>query len=193
MKKNSVAVITTMFLSLSWVSGFCGDTQPNQPAPLFLNGDVPPLVMLVMERDHKLYYEAYNDASDLNNDGVPDIRYTPSIDYYGYFDSYKCYAYATSAARFDPVAKTMDKTILRYHPEVLDALENHRPVVALESTLITHGLPSDPSGCFSRDGTQAIRLLASRADHYRFNYWRIDGHWGLPGHNHVCPGTAGFI
>ena len=30
--------------------------------------------------------------------------------------------------------------------------------------LITHGLPSDPSGCFSQDGTQAIRVLASRAD-----------------------------
>ena len=36
---------------------------------------------------------------------------------------------------------TMDKSLLRYHPEVLDALKNHRPVVALESTLITHGLP----------------------------------------------------
>ena len=36
---------------------------------------------------------------------------------------------------------TMDKNLLRFHPEVLDALKNHRPVVALESTLITHGLP----------------------------------------------------
>ncbi len=36
---------------------------------------------------------------------------------------------------------TMNKNLLKYHPEVLDALKNHRPVVALESTLITHGLP----------------------------------------------------
>ena len=35
----------------------------------------------------------------------------------------------------------MDKKLLHYHPEVRDALENRRPVVALESTLITHGLP----------------------------------------------------
>ena len=35
----------------------------------------------------------------------------------------------------------MDKNILQVHPEVLDALKHHRPVVALESTLITHGLP----------------------------------------------------
>lgn len=36
---------------------------------------------------------------------------------------------------------TMDQNLLQYHPEVLDALKNHRPIVALESTLITHGLP----------------------------------------------------
>ena len=35
--------------------------------PLFLTQDVPPIVMLTMGRDHKLYYEAYNDASDLVN------------------------------------------------------------------------------------------------------------------------------
>ncbi|MGD9781940.1 MAG: pseudouridine-5'-phosphate glycosidase [Kiritimatiellia bacterium] len=35
----------------------------------------------------------------------------------------------------------MDKKILQFHPDVRNALENHRPVVALESTLITHGLP----------------------------------------------------
>ena len=38
--------------------------------PLFLPGAVPPLNMLVMGRDHKLYYEAYNDRSDLNGGGL---------------------------------------------------------------------------------------------------------------------------
>ena len=36
---------------------------------------------------------------------------------------------------------TMDPSLLQYHPEVREALEQRRPVVALESTLITHGLP----------------------------------------------------
>ncbi len=36
---------------------------------------------------------------------------------------------------------TIDKSLLKYHPDVLDALKHHRPIVALESTLITHGLP----------------------------------------------------
>ena len=35
----------------------------------------------------------------------------------------------------------MDRKMLQIHPEVMDALANRRPVVALESTLITHGLP----------------------------------------------------
>lgn len=62
-------------------------------APLYLTVSTPPLVLLTMARDHKLYYEAYNDYSDLNGDGQIDTGYKPAIEYYGYFDSYKCYAY----------------------------------------------------------------------------------------------------
>ena len=88
--------------------------------PLFLNPAVPPLNMIIMGRDHKLYYEAYNDASDLNNDGVLDTRYkgyelkvpAPNpdlgiskykIDYFGYFDSMKCYTY--TAGVWEPTSK----------------------------------------------------------------------------------------
>jgi len=62
--------------------------------PLFVSESFPPLNMLVMGRDHKLYYEAYNDASDLDGDGVLDIGYKPDqIDYYGYFNNHVCYTY----------------------------------------------------------------------------------------------------
>ncbi len=72
-------------------------------APLFVKASQPPLVMLTMARDHKLYYEAYNDYSDLNGDGSLDVGYKPgAIEYYGHFDSYKCYAYA--GGLFTPVA-----------------------------------------------------------------------------------------
>lgn len=67
----------------------------------------PPLVMFVASRDHRLYYEAYNDASDLDEDGKLDVGYKHSIDYYGYFDPYKCYKYQNS--RFEPIRKTNDK------------------------------------------------------------------------------------
>lgn len=77
--------------------------------PLFLTDDVPPITMLVIGRDHKLYFEAYNDATDVDGDGTVDIRFKPSIDYFGYFDSYKCYAYNSSNQYFYPVSTTASK------------------------------------------------------------------------------------
>ena len=79
-----------------------------QATPPFLTTSTPPLVMLTMGRDHKLYYEAYPDTSDLDGNGSLDIRYTPTIDYYGYFDPYKVYTY--SGGQFTPNSVTTDKT-----------------------------------------------------------------------------------
>jgi type IV pilus assembly protein PilY1 len=76
--------------------------------PLFTATGQPPLNMLVMGKDHKLYYEAYNDASDLDADGVIDVGYKPaSIDYYGYFDSHKCYSFGSNV--FTPTGTTASK------------------------------------------------------------------------------------
>ncbi|EXJ15873.1 PilC/PilY family type IV pilus protein [Imhoffiella purpurea] len=85
--------------------------------PLFGGGGIgaPPLTMIVMGRDHTLYYEAYNDASDLSGDGVLDVGYKPNmvdadgnqVDYFGYFDSYLCYSYTNG--RFEPVGTTSTK------------------------------------------------------------------------------------
>jgi len=78
--------------------------------PLFYSASVPPIVMLTIGRDHKLYYEAYNDASDLDDDGVIDVGYKPGIDYYGYFDSHRCYDYNTASnGYFEPKDATLDK------------------------------------------------------------------------------------
>lgn len=72
--------------------------------PPFISQNVPPLVMFIMGRDHKMYYEAYNDASDLNDDGQVDTTYDHSIEYYGYFDTRKCYRYDSSGTpTFRPV------------------------------------------------------------------------------------------
>src|SRR5262245_42499043 len=41
-----------------------------------------------------------------------------------------------------PLGLVMDTTLsLRIRPEVAEAIKQHRPVVALESTLVSHGLP----------------------------------------------------
>lgn len=81
---------------------------PIAQTPLFLRQPEAPLNLMVMGRDHKLYYEAYNDASDLNNDGLVDVGYKPStITYYGLFDSFMCYAY--SGGVFTPSVRTSNK------------------------------------------------------------------------------------
>ena len=71
----------------------------------------PPLTMLVMSNDHQLFYKAYSDWSDLDGDGSIENSYKHSFDYYGYFDSYKCYDYdnTVGSERFSPQAVTTDK------------------------------------------------------------------------------------
>ena len=110
----------TQPLCVMLVSAMCtfqvaqAQTPPSiSDVPLFLNEGVPPLNMIVLGRDHKLYYEAYNDASDLDGDGTLDIRYKPTLEdgYYGYFDSLKCYAYSSGDQRFNPtIAVAANKT-----------------------------------------------------------------------------------
>ncbi|ODS97549.1 MAG: hypothetical protein ABS56_09005 [Lautropia sp. SCN 69-89] len=78
-------------------------------SPLYAGGAIPPLVMLDLSKDQQLYKKAYNDYSDLDNDGELETTYKHSIDYYGYFDSGKCYSYSTSNQRFEPVATTSTK------------------------------------------------------------------------------------
>ena len=76
--------------------------------PLFLGRNAPPLNQLVIGRDHKLFYEAYNDASDLNGDGALEVRFNPNITYYGYFDSTLCYTHnnkSDNTGLFTPSSK----------------------------------------------------------------------------------------
>ncbi len=75
------------------VHGAAQAAQLNLPkVPLFVAGSKTALVQLVVERDNKLFYEAYPSYEDIDGDGEIDIRYDPErIDYYGYFESTFCY------------------------------------------------------------------------------------------------------
>lgn len=68
--------------------------------PLLALKTAPGLVMLNMSRDHRLFYAAYNDTSDIDGDGVIDIGYKPTITYYGNFVSDRCYDYISSGTIF---------------------------------------------------------------------------------------------
>lgn len=75
--------------------------------PPFVTRSLPPAVMLIVQRDEKLYQPAYNDYTDLDGDGELETTYKHSIQYYGYFDPYKCYSYASG--QFTPFSNTTDK------------------------------------------------------------------------------------
>ncbi|MEJ5207492.1 PilC/PilY family type IV pilus protein [Denitratimonas sp. CY0512] len=111
------ASMTAVLVLASGLSTPASAALPVSQIPLSIGSgqNAPPLNMLVMGRDHKLYYEAYNDASDLNGDGVLDVGYKGhlsaddgGIDYFGYFDSYRCYTYGSQ--KFTPGAAAPNKT-----------------------------------------------------------------------------------
>jgi len=102
-----ISIMSCMLLFHRTIANGSDNMKEYCVIPPFINRNVPPLVMLIMGRDHKLYYEAYNDASDIDEDGELDVGYKHSIDYYGYFDSYKCYIY--DGSKFVPTRVTTNK------------------------------------------------------------------------------------
>ena len=78
---------------------------PNQP--LSAQPAAKPMIMMALGRDHRLFYEAYNDASDIDGDGVVDIRFKPAVTYLGLFNSNYCYSHNdanTDSGEFTPTA-----------------------------------------------------------------------------------------
>jgi len=75
--------------------------------PIVSADSAVPMVMIAASNDHQNFFKAYNDYSDLDKDGVVETTYKHSFDYYGYFDSYKCYDY--TGGRFEPASATADK------------------------------------------------------------------------------------
>jgi type IV pilus assembly protein PilY1 len=100
MNKLILNMVATIALLLS-VPGVFADILKLATQPLFTATAATPMMMLVMGRDHTLYYEAYNDASDLDGDGDLDIKFKPTYSYEGYFDPQKCYNYDSNL--FSPV------------------------------------------------------------------------------------------
>ena len=58
--------------------------------------------------------------------------------------------------------------LLQISPEVQDALKNKKPVVALESTIISHGMP------FPQNAQTAIEVEEGRCTCHDRHYWRRD-------------------
>lgn len=105
-----IRMITKLALvALALMASAFGSTLDLPDQPLFLAGSNTSLIQLVIERDNKLFFEAYPSYQDFNGDGIIDNRYKPDeIDYAGYFHSYFCYAEIPDS-HFEAFSSTPDK------------------------------------------------------------------------------------
>ena len=94
-----------MSLLLAWVVNSTAGVNDYDLAqkPLYLGQAEPPLMMMVMSRDERLFTKAYSDYTDLDDNGTLDTTYLDAFTYEGYFDPNLCYAY--SSGRYKAAAK----------------------------------------------------------------------------------------
>lgn len=98
--------------ALAWSSQTHAAVITIPSGPLYVGAAVAPLVMLDVTKDQNLYKKAYDDYTDLNGDGSADTTYDHTIDYYGYFDSYKCYSYVSGV--FSPDDAVFDNATKKF-------------------------------------------------------------------------------
>ncbi|MDR1051450.1 MAG: hypothetical protein LBP95_10305 [Deltaproteobacteria bacterium] len=98
-----------------------------------------PQVMIVLERDWKIFYPAYNNLEDLNGDGSIDNGFNPSIAYFGYFDVDSCYT--NDGSKFVRAQATV--------PQTQEQIEAMRPGV------LKNNIPSPASSHGVCPGTSA--------------------------------------
>ena len=102
MKRFTIALLVAIAGTVGHHQALAQTMNSYTAYPPFINKSVPPAVMLMMTKDHRLFFKGYNDIVDLDNgkpggDPAIDTTYKNNIDYVGYFDSKKCYAYVGGA------------------------------------------------------------------------------------------------
>jgi type IV pilus assembly protein PilY1 len=73
------STIRWTLLATTFVAAVASNAVTIPNAPLSVQPTAKPMIMLAMGKDHRMFYEAYNDASDIDGDGSLDIRFKPTI------------------------------------------------------------------------------------------------------------------
>lgn len=105
-KKSLLLVMVAV--STLWTANLHAELTPAVPPNIVTSTPIP-MIFLNMSKDHQLSYRAYDEFSDLDGDGTAETTYKHSFDYYGYFDSYKCYSYSGTSSTFVPNSVTSNK------------------------------------------------------------------------------------
>lgn len=105
MKRFTIALLVAIVGTVGHQQAMAQTMNSYTAYPPFINKSVPPAVMLMMTKDHRLFFKGYNDIVDLDN-GKPggnaaiDTTYKDNIDYVGYFDPKKCYDFGNGTTGF---------------------------------------------------------------------------------------------
>lgn len=98
--------VRTLIISAAALVAIVAHAVNLTPLPPYLSEvKGAPMVMINMSRDHQLFFKAYNEYSDLDGDGLVETQYKHTYNYYGYFDSQRCYKYDANNNRYYPVRK----------------------------------------------------------------------------------------
>jgi Tfp pilus tip-associated adhesin PilY1 len=105
MKRFTIALLVAIAGTMGHHQAMAQTMNSYTAYPPFINKSVPPAVMLMMTKDHRLFFKGYNDIVDLDNgkpggDAAVDTTYKDNIDYVGYFDSKKCYDFGNGTTGF---------------------------------------------------------------------------------------------
>lgn len=105
MKRFTIALLVAIVGTVGHQQAMAQTMNSYTAYPPFINKSVPPAVMLMMTKDHRLFFKGYNDIVDLDNgkpggDAAVDTTYKDNIDYVGYFDSKKCYDFGNGTTGF---------------------------------------------------------------------------------------------
>ncbi|MDR2354533.1 MAG: hypothetical protein LBF22_15530, partial [Deltaproteobacteria bacterium] len=131
------ASILMLLLSAGVTNAYSPPKDEYQSQPFMSAAKTSPQVLLVISKDHKMFYQAYNNLADLDDDGEIDNGFNPAITYTGYFDVNSCYVYNSSKARFERNGPTNTTHAQAINPTRPAALAN-RPDIKVPRS--AHGV-----------------------------------------------------
>ena len=106
LRRLAACIVVPAACLASWVNAatptVLSFTPINAVPPNVQASAARPIIMLNMSKDHQLFYRAYNEFSDYNDDGSPDGTYLHTVRYSGYFDTTKCYTYSNTNRLYSP-------------------------------------------------------------------------------------------
>jgi type IV pilus assembly protein PilY1 len=205
LQPKKLAVFITL-LSIPLL-GHADDANNLANAPMYIASDEgSPNIMLTLGKEHTIFNAAYNDYVDLNEDGIIDLMFDPSIQYEGNFDYTLCYKYqrgttnlvnvSTSEGDFKYLSKVhgdsksdsdKDEAVGYWYPvanstkiKISDAVDNWPKGVEKEIAVCNR---SGETGTWS--GNFLNYLSSSKLDVIRRVFYG-----GARVYNHVAPTTS---